>query len=666
MKRIRTLWGALAAMAAGQALAAPPPIEDFVRHATYSGVRISPTGKYFALTVDRGEQDVLVVLDAKTLKPIKVNELPDEASVGQFAWTGPERLMFNSVRKVGSYAQPFATGEWYAVNADGSQPRPLIFRGGRGATERGKTVGSESFSLLDTLEDDDRNVLMLARYPRSQDGFGTEVVQVDVVSGRRKSLARAPRENCSIALDSARQVRFALCFDDENDAGEFDSWSELYRRGDDGEWTLLNRSQDTGQELSIAGTAGDGRIYATSSDRKGTQAFGLLDRESGKFQSLFHDPVSDPDRYIYAADGETVIAVVTMAGAPKVTVVEEQHPDARLYQSLAASFPGQFVNFSSATQDGAQIVVSVSSDRNPGELYLYDRKSGQARFLMQNRKWVDPEQMATVEPFSFTSRDGLRIHGYLTVPKGAAGKALPMIVNPHGGPMGPRDSWGYNPEAQLLASRGYLVLQVNFRGSGGFGKAFMDQAYGQWHTGIMNDVIDATRWAVKEGHADAERICIYGGSFGGYSALMAPAREPGLFKCAFGYVGVYDAQIQFKLSDTAQRESGRRYMMRAFGKTRAEQDAMSPINHVDKITLPVYLAAGARDPRCPPENTEAMFEALAKAGNKPEGMIIQSGEMHGFYQEDNRVKLYSAMLGFFDRHIGARAARAGGSAGTGF
>jgi dipeptidyl aminopeptidase/acylaminoacyl peptidase len=218
--------------------------------------------------------------------------------------------------------------------------------------------------------------------------------------------------------------------------------------------------------------------------------------------------------------------------------------------------------------------------------------------------------------------------------------------------MGPRDSWGFNPEAQLFASRGYATLQVNFRGSGGFGKAFEDMAFGQWHTGIMHDVIDATRWAIEEGIADPNRICIYGGSFGGYSSLMAPAVDQNLFQCAFGYVGLYDAQIQFKLSDTSKREDGIAYLKRAFGATRAEQDAMSPITHVDKIKLPVYLAAGARDPRCPPEHTREMFEALEKAGNKPEGMLISSGEMHGFFKEENRVELYTEMLKFFDRHIG--------------
>jgi dipeptidyl aminopeptidase/acylaminoacyl peptidase len=231
---------------------------------------------------------------------------------------------------------------------------------------------------------------------------------------------------------------------------------------------------------------------------------------------------------------------------------------------------------------------------------------------------------------------------------------LPFIENPLGGPWGPRDNWSFNWETQLLASRGYAVLQVNYRGSGGYGQAFQEKAYGQWAQGIMNDIIDATNWAIGEGYADKDRICIYGGSFGGYAALMAPARDPGLFKCAFGYVGVYDAQIQMAKSDTSKSESGKRYLLRSFGRTRAEQDAMSPVTYASTIKLPVYLAAGGRDPRCPPENTEEMQKALAAAGNPPEGVIIEPGEMHGYYKEENNLNLYTKMLDFFGRHIGGQ------------
>lgn len=660
MKMGKLKWAGIAATM-GMSCAAQAveliPVQDFVKHPTYSSVKISPNGEYLAMTVDRGDQDVLTVLRTKDLSIVKVNQLPEEKSVGSFYWTSPDRLLFNSIKKIGSYARPFGTGEWYAVNADGSQPRPLIFYGTRDATQRGKQVGNESFGLLDTLKNDPDNVMMTANYQRSSTGAGTEIVLMDTLSGRRKSLARAPRDDCGIALDAKKEPRFAVCYDRYDEEGNFsDAHNEVYRRDDNGKWTLINSSKSSGKRIDILGSAEDGTVYATQGDGKKPSAFGTLNTADGSFTVLHQDPVSEISTLIQAADGETVIATVTEAGAPQVKLINEEHPDAELYASLAAAFPGQFVDFASATQDGKKIVVSVRSDANPGELYLYDRDTGKARFLMKNRQWIDASKMASVKPISFKSRDGLTIYGYLTIPNGSDGKNLPMIVNVHGGPMGPRDNWGFQFENQMFANRGYAVLQVNYRGSGGFGKAFEEMAYGQWAEGIMNDVLDGTHWTIQQGYANKDRICIYGGSFGGYASMMAPAREPGLYKCAFGYVGNYSAAIQMKLSDTSKREDGMKYLIRAYGSTKAEQDAMSPINHVDKLKLPIYLAAGARDARCPPEHTEAMAKALTAAGNPPVGVIIQSGEGHGFYKEENNLNLYSKMLDFFSQHIGGKGA----------
>lgn len=646
-----TLVGALLNQSA--IAAQPQPISDFVSHPIYSSVKISPTGEYLAMTVDRGDQDVLTVMRTSDLKLIKVNQLPDKKSIGSFYWVSPDRLMFNAVKKMGGYAQPFSTGEWFAVNADGSQPRPLIFYGTRDATQRGKTVGAERFSLLDTLRNDDQNVIMQVTSPRSSEGVGTEVVRMDTVSGRRVSLGRAPKENCSIALDADKQPRFAVCSSSKDEQGEFDERTELYRRDDKG-WTLINASKSDGKHLQVITTTADGTVYAEQSDGKAPAAIGTLDTATGTFKKLFQDPVADVSNHIWSTDESTLVGVVTEAGAPAVKLIDESHPDAEIYASLASAFEGQMVDFSSHTQDGKQVVVSVYSDSNPGELYLYDRETGKARFLMSSRPQLDKKQMASVKPFNFTARDGQSVYGYLTIPHGSNGKNLPMIVNPHGGPIGPRDDWAFNPEAQLLASRGYAVLQVNYRGSGGYGKAFQDAGHQQWAQGIQNDIIDATQWAIKNGYADKERICIYGGSFGGYSSLMAPIRAPDLFKCTFGYVGVYDIDMMFKKGDIPESESGQRFLRRTHGtdtKTWAEN---SPARRASEVKIPVYLAAGARDVRTPPEQTELMNKALIAAGNPPEGMIIQSGEMHGFYDVANRVNLYNEMLAFFARHIGGK------------
>ena len=280
---------------------AAPSIQDFVKHPTYSSVKISPNGEYLAITVDRGDQDVLTVLRTNDLQPVKINVLPEKKSVGEFYWVSPERLMFNAVRKMGGFAQPFATGEWFAVNADGSQPRSLIFYGTRDATQRGKTVGNERFSLLDTLKDDDQNVIMQVYYPRSSEGAGTEVVKMDVVGGRRISMGRAPKENCDIALDAGKEPRFAVCSSNKDEKGEYDQLTELYRR-DNGKWTLVNASKSDGKHLNVIRTTADGTVYAEQSDGKAPAAIGTLDTASGEFKPLFQDKVAEVSGLIWSTD----------------------------------------------------------------------------------------------------------------------------------------------------------------------------------------------------------------------------------------------------------------------------------------------------------------------------------------------------------------------------
>ncbi|NLA69289.1 MAG: S9 family peptidase [Gammaproteobacteria bacterium] len=614
-------------------------------------MKISPSGTYLAITVDRGDQDVLTVMRTEDLKVLKVNQLPDKRSVGDFYWVSDDRLLFNAVRKQGGFAQPFLTGEWFGVNADGSAARPLVFYGTRGATERGKTVGAELLNFLDPLLDEPGYVLMSSSTPRSSEGAGTAVVRMDVMSGRRTTLTRAPAANCGIALDQAKAPRFAVCGSTRGEDGAWEENTTLYRLDEARRWQLVSSSANEGTHLTVIRTSDDGTVYASRSDGKAPASVGTLDTTTGEFTELYRDPVADVSRAIWSTDGARMLAVVTEAGAPKVSLVDESHPESALYQGLAAAFPGQLVRFANHTRDGKRIVVVVEGDRNPGELYLFDRDSGQARFLMSRRQWLDTGRMAEVKPFVIQS-GGMQVHGYLTIPNGSDGRNLPLIVNPHGGPIGPRDSWFFNPEAQLLASRGYAVLQVNYRGSGGYGKAFTDAGHKNWATGIQDDIIAATRWAIDQGHADGERVCIYGGSFGGYSSLMAPIRAPGLFKCAFGYVGVYDLEMMYSRGDVRERDSGLRYLRHTIGRDPATLKRDSPAARADEVRIPVYLAAGARDRRTPPEQTEAMAKALTDVGNAPEGVIIEREEMHGYYDVEARVRLYTEMLGFFDRHIG--------------
>jgi dipeptidyl aminopeptidase/acylaminoacyl peptidase len=243
------------------------------------------------------------------------------------------------------------------------------------------------------------------------------------------------------------------------------------------------------------------------------------------------------------------------------------------------------------------------------------------------------------------------------MPNGTDGKKLPMIVLVHGGPHGVHDEYGFDYEAQLFASRGYAVLQVNYRGSGGRGHAYQSAGYGKWGREMQDDVTDAVRWAIQDGVADAKRICIYGGSYGAYAALAGVFREPDLFRCAVGMAGVYDLPLMFERGDIQTIERGLKYLRLAVGTDTEELKRRSPVYNADRIRVPVLLLHGKEDERAPYEHAKRLREALTKAGNPPE-WSSKWGEFHGYFDEENRREAYQLILDFFARHLGAAATAA--------
>jgi dipeptidyl aminopeptidase/acylaminoacyl peptidase len=633
------------------------PIQEFVRHPEYSATKISPDGRFLALTVQQNDVMALAVLRLEDMKVIRITRLTDGESVSAFYWVGPNRLMYTSAKNFGTYASPFGTGEWYAMDADGGHARTLVSYNAGAADGRSKMVHfNESYSMLDPLPDDESRALM--QLDDSSDGGRNQVVSIDTMTGRRQVLAKAPRDHCEMVLDAAHQPRYANCVETKDAALGYDEHTELYRLEKDGSWIRIEHPKDDDRRISVVGTAADGRIYALASDGKGPESFGLLDPANNTFHVLYQDAAADIHDYLYAADESTVVGVVTMPGTPHVEMVDAGNPDAGVYAALSKAFPGDMVDITSATRDGKKVVVSVYGDNDPGQLYLFDRDSGSVRFLMKRRPELDPAKMAHVQSFSFKARDGQTLYGYLTLPQGKS-NGLPTIIHPHGGPIGVRDDWGFDWETQLLANRGYLVVQVNYRGSGGYGKAFEDAGHGQWGRKMQDDLTDATRWVVQQGYADPNRICIYGASYGGYASLMGAAVEPTLYKCAVGYVGVYDLDMMYHKGDIPERESGKRYLRRTIGTDPVELRQRSPASLADRIKVPVFLAAGLKDVRAPHEQTETMRDALKAAGHSAEEVILQPGEMHGFYDEQANLNLYTKMLAFFDKYIGPGATVAG-------
>ncbi len=626
-------------VAGAAATAAELPVKDFWRHNEFDQIRISPDGKYLAATVPDEETRALVIFTRKDRKVTGVARFTDKRQVGAFAWVNKDRVAFTMSDRGGRLVRPQPRGELLFMRADGK--------------DKAAYAGGSRGSLLTRTLRDGGDWVIVTDFLPSQKREQADVVlyRVNAKTAKSQKVAFSPIGNGQFTLTRDGEPRVAS-------GGVGYRQSEVhYYDADSKSWRKIQSEKDSGLTMNPWVMHGDNeRFYAVMPEKTGPHGLYLVD-PNGNRELVIRDEVSDPSGPVMSLDGKEVIAVEFNSTMPKRHWLLPDHPDAIILKSLQQSFPGQWVSFSNATDDGKTIVFTVRSDRNAGEFFMYERDTGKATYLASVRQWMDPELMSEMKPVQYAARDGRVIHGWLTLPKGSNGKNLPLIVNPHGGPHGPYDDWSFSPEIQLFASRGYAVLQPNFRGSGGFGREFEESGYREWGGTMQDDVTDATQWAIDQGIADANRICIYGASYGAYAALMGVAKEPDMYQCAIGFVGVYDLKTMYSRGDIRERDSGVDFLEEVLGKSDEELIKRSPARQASKIKVPVVIVAGGEDRRTPPKQSEILVDELKQVGkaNLIEEFYVQPGEGHGFYRVEHNIKLYDTFMAFFDRHIGAKA-----------
>lgn len=636
---------------AGVATAEPLPIEAFLKRPAFTDMKISPDGKHLAATVPLDDdKNVLVVLDRKSMDVTASMRMRGREQVDDFAWVSDSRLVVSAAQKSGMLDQPRPTGELFAINADGSQMKTLFgYRAGDSVGSRIGKPTSEYASafLIDTVRDSDDEVIVLVRpwaQSRSSD-VHSEARSMNVFTGATKQIARSPRPHAFMMSDRSANIRLSISATPGGDQ------QVHVRSAAGGDWRLLHDESVAGYAISPLAFDADGTHFLASREHvTGPGSVVRVEIEGGRQAQVLQPGTVDPGRVIFGAAHGHAVAVQFDDGKPDIAVLEADTRDARLALAVRRAFPDQFAYVTSYTRDGSLGLVHVYSDRNSGEFYLLHVADMKMHFLAASREWLDPQVMSEVRPVSLKARDGTPLHGLLTLPRGRDAMKLPLVVNPHGGPHGIRDYWDFNEEAQLLASRGYAVLQVNFRGSGGYGRGFERAGYRQWGGKMQDDIADAVRWTISEGFADADRICIYGASYGGYAALMNAARYPDLYQCTIGYVGVYDLNLMFNEGDIRESIYGRNYLARVLGNEQLA--ANSPVTYAGSIKMPVMLIHGSEDIRVPQTHADRMRSALREAGNDPV-WLIERREGHGFYNLPNRVRLYTQLLAFLDEHIGS-------------
>ena len=617
-------------------------VDDFSRHAQYHNIKISPDGKHLAALINVGEGKDLVFLDAESYKVTYRLSAGKKNLPGNYYWVNNERVIIQVQQSRGSLEIPLSYGELYAVNYDGKKARMIFGYRAKGGIRGASNASSQAGFLLDLLKEDDRHVL-IKKQAFSRSDVLPQVAKLNIYTGKERVLRSAPIPNSQFLIDNNGQARFVSGIDKNHKTQLF------YSEGGESKWKNFGDDFD-GEFTPISFTPDNQSIYALKSENGETQGLYKYNLTTKEKNLLYKSKVVDPTNIMQSSLG-SIFGLRLDEDYSSYFYLDDNNKDAKLHKALYGAFKGANVTITSTTKDGKQIIVHVDSDINPGDFYLFHTETMQAKLLFNSAPWIKSQEISQVEPFRIKTPDGLILNGFLTLPKNS-GKNLPTVILPHGGPHY-RDYWGYDSQVQMLANAGYAVVQVNFRGSTGYGKAFMKAGYKNWGTKIQDDILLATNYVIQQGVADKNRLCIFGTSFGGYSALQSAIRAPELFKCAIGYAGVYDLPMLYEEGDIKDNKWGDAYLDKTLGTDVAEQRAQSPVYHIDQLKAPVLIIHGEDDERAPIEHAEKLKEMLDKH-NHPYEWLVKDKEGHGFYNEDNILEANKKILSFLDKHIGQR------------
>lgn len=642
---MRTLALILGVLVCVGALAEPQPprvipISAFTRFDLFDGMKLSPDGRFIALLGGEHGLSQLMFIDLDDRKVVSGVRTHGYVKIDTYRWIGSSRLIYTLQGNRASWSELLVYDSIFAIDRDGTAHRRIYKHAGsaqllRTSGRNPRELVVAEYPLRYAAPFHYLNPLGIARIRRLNvyDGFDMGVGRIDT----------SPLIGGRLLLDRDDQVRFALGRNE--DLSPAVGW----KPDPEGEWQTFDLDGFDSELNTPIGLGADNRSALLTGLRQGEQfaalyRLDLTTRQAVKVLGFDNADVDDVIRDF--ADQE----IVGVRGYTERTVehwLVPDHPVAKAYAALQRAFPGQRVQITSASDDGKRAIAFVDSDINPGDYYLYDTTQQRAEFLRAARTWIDPREMRPKQPISLAARDGLRLHGYVTRPAGS--DPAPLVVLPHDGPWGERDTWEFEWKVQLLANRGYAVLQVNYRGSAGYGVDFASAGNGEWGGKIQDDITDATRWAIEHGIARADRVCIYGNGYGGYAALMSVVREPGLFRCAIGYGVVYDLTGE-ALRPVLTRPRVRR-MERVLGTDAEKLRTLSPLQNVGKITAPVLLIHGKHDLDVDYSKFKQMTRALQREQKKNVELMTLTREGSAVNDEETRREVYERILQFLDANL---------------
>jgi dipeptidyl aminopeptidase/acylaminoacyl peptidase len=630
---------------AAQVQAQTIPVEDFAKRAEAWEVSLSPSGNHVAMAVPTpdGKETRLEVVELATGKS-QIMRFGKQQHVADIVWTADDQLVVSRAELEPLKARPTSQGELYTTDIKAKNQDVLFGFVPDMETKRGKRKDHGWSSVAKVLNKEPGMALVNFTCWDCGQEPDTVIYKVDTRTGVRNEIERGDKL-ADYEYDQTGEPRLRTSRDDNDEPVLH------FRREKGADWTPLPKSI-AGRSIYGARFADDNNtVYALVTDAMEPAQAYRIDLKAGTRTKLAGNSDVAVSGFMYEGMDGIPFAVTYNAAKPTLTYIDPNSEWAQLHAGLMKSFPGEMLSFNSFSRDGNKVLFYVWSDRDIGSYYVYDRTTKKAQKIIDYKPWLKVDAMAQTRPIEFTSRDGQKLFGFYTA-KGTGPK--PLIVMPHGGPIGPYDSWRFDDDVQFLANRGYAVLQVNFRGSGGRGESFERAGWQQWGGTIQNDITDGVKWTVQNKLADESRICIYGASFGGYSALMQPILNPGMYKCAIGYVGVYDLPVNRKDWNRNASKRSIRINERVHGDDDKVLAEWSPALRAGDVKIPVFLSHGSDDHTAGFNQYKEMEAALRSVGN-PAQTFVAAGEGHGFIKPENKAELYRRMEAFLNKNIGPGA-----------
>ena len=598
------------------------PLEDFFKNPEKSSYQISPNGDYFSFMAPYKSRMNIFIQKRGDSNSVQLTFEEDRDVAGYF-WPNDNQIMF--LKDDGGDENYHLFG----VEIDGSNLVSYTdFEGVRA-------------QMIDGLPDQD-DFVVIGLNKRNKQVF--DPYRLNLSSGELTMIAENPGNIQGWMFDHNGKLRIATAIVDGVNQ------SILYRDSEEEEFkTIITTNFKEGFSPQFF-----------TFDNKNIIGSSNLGRDKSAIVEF--DPLTAKEvRVLYANNDYDVNGVGYSKKRKVITAAyynswkSERHyfdsVSKTTFENIQQQLPGYEIGLTGVNKEENTIIVRTYSDKSLGAYYIYTTVDNKLEKIVEVSPWIDENQMSNQLPINYKSRDGLNINGYLTLPKGytmETAKNLPIVINPHGGPWA-RDGWGFNPEIQFLANRGYGVLQMNFRGSTGYGREFWEASFKKWGREMQDDITDGTKWLIEQGIADSNRIAIYGGSYGGYATLMGLVKEPDLYAAGVDYVGVSN-MFTFMKTIPPYWEPMLEMMYEMVGDLEKDSNMLrevSPVFHVDKIKAPLFIAQGRNDPRVNVDESDQIVEAMKKRGVNVE-YLVKDDEGHGFRNEENRFEFYRAMEKFLN------------------